>query len=188
MGLNVGGNLITRSASVLTINTGSASMTMRSAGGVVRPKQVQFQAYNPAGSQWILLGDGVWTKLPFPSTAVNINSCFDTVNSRFTAPVTGMYFVQASAYLVKNNANNGYYFHPVFGVNGALSGRLVNPSYPNYRIRGYGVSIGTYCDGHITQVYELIAGDYVEYFLYTSGGGNSNYNPAHMRFTGFLLG
>jgi hypothetical protein len=190
MGLNVGGNLITQGivlgSAVLTINTG-VTMTMLSTGGVVRPNQIQFQAKgNPSGA--VTFADGVWTKMPFPNAVTNVNSCYSAANARFTAPVGGRYFFQASSYLLKNGANNAYYWHPIFAVNGSLSGRVVNTAYPNYRLRGYGVPGASYLDSHITQLYELVAGDYVEHHVYCTGAGQSVYTPEYMRFTGFLLG
>jgi hypothetical protein len=187
MALDIGGNLITSNTSVLTVNTG-VSMTMLTTGGVVRPKQIQFQAIGNQGTAWVNFTDATWNKLPFPTTLVNINSCFDTTNSRFTAPVTGWYFLQASAYIVKNAASDAYYFHPIFAVNGNLNGRI-NTSYPNYRIRGYGIPFGCYHDTQITQVYELTAGDYVEHYTYVSAMASSGqYHSPYQRFTGFLLG
>jgi hypothetical protein len=187
MGLDIGGNTITQASSVLTINTG-ASMRMLSAGSVVRPNQIQFQAYGNQVTAWVNFTDAAWNKLPFPNVFVNINACYDAANSRFTAPVNGLYFFQASAYIVKNSGSDGYYFHPIFAVNGSLSGRVVNTTYPNYRIRGYGIPFGAYFDTQITQVFELIAGDYVEHYSYATAAGSGQYHTPYQRFTGFLLG
>lgn len=186
MGLDVGGTQITQASSVLTINTG-ASMTMRSTGPVLRPQQTQFIAIGTG--EWVYI-EG-WYKMPFQTAPVNVNSCYSTANARFTAPVNGWYFFEAHSYLLKDNANNGYYFHPVFAVNGGISTATVSGS-PNYRLRGYGEPIATYCSGGIYQTYALVAGDYVEHHIYASGGWNGStgnrYYGSHNRFTGFLLG
>lgn len=188
MGLNIGGNLITQASSVLTLNTGSGDMRLISTGAVRRPTQVQFQATGNTAAAWVDLANG-WNVVSFPMAPVNVNACFNTTNSRFTAPVDGMYFFQASCYLVKDGANAGYYWHPVFGVNGTYSpSHNVNPGIPNYRLRGHGMGIATYEDSHITQVYQLYAGDYVEHYIYSTGSPLNRHHVPYQRFTGFLLG
>jgi len=186
MGIDIGGNTITQAASALTINTG-VSMTMLSTGGVLRPKQPQFIAAGTGAWGYI---EG-WYVMPFNNVLLNVGACYDG-NSRFTAPVTGWYFFQVCTYLLKDHANDGYYFHPVFAVNGDIGGRAVNPACAQYRIRSYGENIATYTDGQITQAYALVAGDYVEHKLYSSGGWNGSTGNRHYgsqsRFTGFLLG
>jgi hypothetical protein len=184
MGLDIGGNQITQNGSVLTINTG-ASMALLSAGGVRRPNQPQFIA-NGSGGAWVYITpDGQWNKMPFAGVSLNIGNCF--ANSRFTAPVAGRYFFQCSHYLLKDGANDGYYYHPVFAVNGDIAGRTGN-TYPKYRIGGHGMPISTYCNGDIRQVYDLVAGDYVEGYLFSTGAGGNRRFPDYSRFTGFLLG
>jgi C1q domain len=188
MGLDVGGNLITQAGSVLTVNTG-VSMTMNSAGGVLRPNQIQFQAVGNPGGTWTNFTQGAWNVIPFSTVITNVNSCYNPATSRFTAPVNGEYFFQACCgHLLKDGASDSYYWHPVFAVNGALGGRAVNTAYPYYRIRGYGCPIAAYFDSHITQVYDLLAGDYVEHQVYSNGSPTNRYYTPYTRFTGFLLG
>ena len=187
MGLDIGGNLITQASSVLTINTG-ASMRMLSAGSVVRPSHPLFIAVGSTAAAWVNFTQGAWNVVPFGTTLVNANSCYNTTTSRFTAPVTGMYFFQVSIYMYKDGVSDGYYWHPVFAVNGSLGGRTVNTAYPDYRLRGHGIPIATYQDSHITQVYELVAGDYVEHQVYSTGTPTNRYYPPYERFTGFMLG
>lgn len=194
MGLDIGGNQITQASSVLTVNTG-ASMKILSAGGVVRPQQIQFTAVGNPALGWVYLAppESSWNKMPFTTATINVNGCYNTSLSRFTAPVSGWYFFQAgNGHLLKDLVSDGYYFHPMFWVNGSASGGVVNTAYGNYRLRGYGQNIATYNIGHITQLYALNAGDYVEYYLYSNGGwnganGNRYYVP-YGRFTGLLLG
>jgi hypothetical protein len=186
MGIDIGGNTITQASAVLTINTG-ASMRMLSAGGVSRPQHPQFIAIGTG--DWVYITpDGQWNKMPFGNASVNVGSCYSAALSRFTAPVTGSYFFQASAFLLKDGANPGYYWHPSFYVNGLISGGIVNTAYGNYRLRGYGQTIATYCDSDIRQIYQLAAGDYVEHWFYSTGAGGNRYLGTQSRFTGFLLG
>jgi C1q domain len=187
MGIDIGGNQITQASSVLTINTG-ASMRMLSAGGVSRPQHPQFIAIG-TGTDWVYITpDGQWNKMPFANVTVNVGSCYSGALSRFTAPVAGSYFFQASVYLLKDGANAGYYWHPLFYVNGLPGGGTVNTASANYRLRGYGQNTATYSDSDIRQVYQLAAGDYVEHYLYSTGAGGNRYYGPQSRFTGFLLG
>jgi hypothetical protein len=185
MGLNIGGNTITQASSVLTVSAGAA-MQMRSAGAVVRPNQCQFQAIGNQAITWVDFPVSTWNKMPFVTALLNINACYSTATSRFTAPVAGMYLFQASCWILKDGANDGYYFHPIFGVNGQIAGGTAAGQI-NYRIRGYGIPFASYSDSQITQVYSLAAGDFVEHYIYTSPGP-SRYHAPYQRFTGFLLG
>ena len=58
----------------------------------------------------------------FATVQVNTNACYSAALSRFTAPVAGSYFFQASCYFLKDGANDGYYLHPMFWINGSASG------------------------------------------------------------------
>jgi hypothetical protein len=187
MGLDIGSNLITQASSVLTVDTG-VPMRLLSTGPVARPNQCQFLAIGNQATTWVNFTQGTWNVMPFPTTEVNINTCFNTTTSRFTAPVTGMYFFQVCCWILKDGANDGYYWHPCFAVNGDLGGRAVNTAYPNYRIRGYGWPGATYETTGITEVYSLTVGDYVEHQVYSTGAPTNRYHSPYQRFTGFLLG
>jgi hypothetical protein len=191
MGLDIGGNTITQASGVLTLDTGPV-VNILSAGSVVKPSQPLFAASGAAA--WVYWStEAQWNK-PVLNTSiwVNAGNCYSGANTRFTAPVTGTYFVQCCLYMLKDLASNAYYFHPAFAVNGSLGGRLVNTSYPNYRLRGHGQPIATYCWGHMQEVYDLLAGDYIEPLYYSTGGWNgtngNRYYGANSRFSGFLMG
>lgn len=191
MGLDIGGHTITQASSILTINTGVTASQILSAGGVTRPVQPLFSATGSAA--WVYWStENQWNKPTLPTAIVNYNSCYSTTLYRFTAPVAGRYFFQSSLHLLKDLANNGYYFHPTFAVNGSLYIRNVNTSYVNYRLRGHGQPIAMYCWGQQAAAYDLLAGDYVEPMYYSTGGWNgtngNRYYPGYSRFTGFLMG
>lgn len=190
MALDIGNNAITQGVSGLVITTTAASMTLNPNGIILRPGHTVFQAIGAQTGTWVYWTTDGWQKVPFATANPNVGSCFSVVNSRFTAPVTGRYFFQASAYLMKDHANNGYYFHPNFWVNG---GQATNgATSASLRLRGYGIAANTYLDSQTTQVIALNAGDYVEHYCYSAGGWNgtngNRYYPNYTRFTGFLLG
>ena len=187
MGIDIGGNTITRASAVLTINTG-VPMRLLSTGPVVRPSQTLFIVKGTSGG-WVDLGNG-WQKITtFTATPiVNAGGCYNAGLSRFTAPVDGNYFFQVTgSHFLKDGASVGYYWHPVFGVNGSTAGRSIS-GHTSHRLRGHGVSIATYEDGSIHQIYPLIAGDYVEYWLYSNGSPLNRHYPPYQQWSGFLLG
>jgi C1q domain len=186
MGIDIGGNTITQASAVLTVNTG-VPMRLLSAGTVVRPSQTLFIARG-ASAGWVDLANA-WQKITtFTSPIVNVANCYDAGLSRFTAPVDGNYYFQVTAsHFLKDGANNGYYWHPCFGVNGSTAGRSLSGA-TSHRLRGYGVAIAGYEDGSIQQIYPLIAGDYVESWLYSNGSPLNRHYPPYQQWSGFLLG
>jgi hypothetical protein len=187
MGLDIGGNTITQASSVLTINTGKP-MRLLSSGPVMRPNQCQFIAEGTGGA-WVNLSNG-WTGLNncFQSASLNVNGCYNTTLSRFTAPVAGMYFFQyCGAHYLKDGANLSYYWHPVFAVNSSQATATASGNI-NYRLRGHGVSIATYDDGSISQIYKLSLGDYVEIWVFSNGSPLNRIYPPYQKWYGILLG
>lgn len=184
MGLDIGGNTVTQASGTLTINTGVVAAMVSSAGAVRRPNTAVFSANGPG--DWVYFATG-WNKLTLPNIIINGNGCYSSANARFTAPVDGRYAFQLALYLLKDEAPADRYVHPVFAVNGSASGRVVNTSYPNYRLRGHGWSIAAYLIGCMAENYDLLAGDYVEPYAYSSYATNRYYR-GNSRFTGFLMG
>jgi len=184
MGLDIGGNTFTQASSVLTINTG-VPMRVLSAGSVVRPNQVLF-IVRGASADWVNLANG-WNFLTtFTNIKVNAGGCYS--GSRFTAPVDGMYFLQMTGgHYLKDGASISYYWHPLFGVNGSEAGRTAT-AQANLRLRGHGVSIASYEDGSVTQIYKLFAGDYVQPAVYSNGSPLNRIYPNYQQWSGFLLG
>src|SRR5476651_787751 len=127
-GLDIGGITLSQGSSKLTINPGVA-MSMATGGTISRPGQTMFIAQGNPGIGWTwFTTEQIWNKITFTGTPfVNVGGCFDAVtNSRFTAPYTGSYWFTGSTFLFKDNVSDGYYFHPVFYVNGAGNTRTPN--------------------------------------------------------------
>jgi len=186
--IDISGITISQAASALSINTGANPMSLLATGAVKRPGQTMFVAID-IGTGWVYFADGVWTKIPLKNTgsSPNIGSCFDFVNSRFTAPVTGTYWFAGSTYIYKDNGSVGHYWHPIFYLNGSVNSPLSGA--PMYRLRGHGI-LGTSCefDGQIDAMFELNAGDYVEYWHYATGAGGNRWYNHYSRFAGGLIG
>jgi hypothetical protein len=115
---------------------------------------------------------------------VNIGSCYNTTNYRFTAPWTGFYLFQVSMYCYYPDGGYGYYFHPFFTVNGSSSAR--RPGGSPYRIRGYGC-YGSYAvDADNCELIYLTAGDYVE--QYNAVGGGMQVYDSYAAWSGVYIG
>jgi hypothetical protein len=186
MSVDIGGATVAIST---TLNMGNASTPVKvtSSGYIQKPSQPCFIAVGTG--DWIYPPDVTWNKLTINSALLNVQSCYNTTLSRFTAPVAGVYFFTGEAYILKDGNSINYYCHPLFYVNG--SNIMFNPSNaPFYRIRGHGQSNGggCYLTGRISQTYRLSVGDYVEYYLYTNSASTMRYYPPQTRFTGVLLG
>lgn len=140
-----------------------------------------FVAGRASDPGWISVADGAFRKVNDYCTDVSINvgSCYNTSTTRFTAPISGAYYLMFSAY-----AYAGNYYHPSFGVNGSTSTR--HGSETKYRIRGHGYVANYQTDSQIEEVVWLQAGDYVEVFWYPSG--TAYHYPNESLFAGVYLG
>lgn len=186
MGIDIGGNKVTQASAVLTVDTG-VPLRMLSAGSVVRPSQTLFIAKGSSAG-WVNFNNAWEAIRTFGTPLVNVAGCYNASLSRFTAPVDGRYFFQMiGSHFLKDGASQGYYWHPVFGVNGSTAGRSLSGA-TSHRLRGHGVAIASYDDGSIHQIYPLLAGDYVEYWCFSNGSPLNRYHSPYTQWSGFLLG
>ena len=183
MGIDVNGNQIVQGGGLLTINTGVVT-EISSGGAVARPNNALFTATGPG--TWQYPTEAAWSKLAAFTTAVIGSNCYNAATCRFTAPVDGRYAFQLTLYFLRDTATPGYYAHPSFAVNGGVGTKTAS-GYPHYRICFHGYSVGTYDKGNIGINYDLVAGDYVEAYVYATTG-SIRYYPANSRFSGFMLG
>lgn len=142
-----------------------------------------FQAYSATDPGWVTLTAGAWSKINnyFAATIFNRGSHYNTSTTRFTAPISGQYLFIGSLY-----CNRADYFHPEFTVNGDVS--LRRGAAWKARIRGHGNAANYEVDGHISEIINLVAGDYVEYYMYASGSPNTTFYPRHGMFSGAFVG
>lgn len=112
-------------------------------------------------------------------TVYNKGSGYSTVNTRFTAPITGPYMMIYTAYTYSDG-----YTHPMFYINGGVTGggRLNGI----YRIRSYGMVANYNQDHQISEILYLTAGDYVEPYSYSYG--NCYHWPRYGLFQGVFVG
>jgi len=185
MGIDLNGTTLANSSGLVATYGGNQVMKMSANGMLQRYNagQPMFRAGGTSGS-WLAIGTSVWAVVPgITTTDVNVGTCYNTANSVFTAPVTGVYMFAAHAYLLINVA--GGYSHPMFWVNGAAALRRASPAGSQHRIRGHGIAAGYSVDNSICECIPLIANDYVQFYNYC--GNSVSILPAYSRFEGYLL-
>ena len=182
-------------ASILKVNTiqdatnSTTAISVDTAGRVTTPAKPTFLARKTSSDQQLFTSGGTNTKITFSQVDVNNGSHYDSTNSRFTAPVSGLYYFHVNLRLGtvgstrvftcgprKNGSDIGY--TRVFGVGGSLdfdSG--AGSDHP-------------YVSGSI--ILDLVANDYIEIFtgdeitFNTSLQIQSGIGSSH--FIGYLLG
>jgi len=143
---------------------GSGSLRINSSGHVRMPYQPAFFVSNENGTGVAAVG-----KQTFNIVAINNGSHWSAANNRFTAPVSGLYFI---TYSMLNTASN--------------------PFYIGIRKNGTTLAVGYYPRGYVALQYvtntasgyiSLIAGDYIE--MWVEVGASHTY---HCFFSGHLVG
>lgn len=139
-----------------------------------------FVAGSATDPGWINPGAN-WQKLNnyCTTTSYNRGDHYSTVNTRFTAPVTGPYMFIFSTYMKTTS-----YTHPGFYVNGTATG--AGRLNFTYRMRGYGMASDYEQDAQVSEVLYLTAGDYVEAYWFSSG--TSQHYPRYSFFMGAYVG
>jgi hypothetical protein len=159
-------------------------LQITAAGAVRKPGNPFFIAGN-TNQAWETCAGAAWYELSFNKADIG-TAWFNTSTSRFTAPVTGLYFFTASLYSYSSGGTAGYQHFDV-GVNGNQvggGGRYGG----SYQILGFGSGEGTYNTSHyVARILRLNAGDYVSVWNYCSSGGQNLRYGAHYYFAGILL-
>ena len=172
-------------ASILNVDkiraTGSTTdgLTIDSSGRVLTPGRPAFRAEKRASNQTY---SGGQPKVTFEHEAFDIGSNYDTSNSRFVAPVSGVYFFQSILRFV-GDANTLDYGKVMLFINGSINSDLfqfnVRADYMN--------------NSHINGscLVQLNANDYAEINVEMSGTNpviHAHSGGARTYFTGFLVG
>ena len=115
--------------------------------------------------------------VPFETVLHNVGNHYSNSTYRFTAPVTGRYYLSYSVRV--NHGTSGHIIHPVFFINGN-SDTTSRTIYKND-------TSAQYMPATFSYVRQLNANDYVTVNMASSSGGGNMQN-AQCSFTGHLLG
>ena len=192
MPINVNGITINGGSTILVTDDSSNRLYEQSAVGIVNmPRNSAATTLLPLfnvgmnNSGWTNLGGVVqWTTGASGSGYTNIGNCFNTNNGRFTAPWTGLYLFKHHIYSYGPNSTIGWYYHPLYLVNG--SSTLRRPGGTPYRMRNYGMPANYGYDSDCCELISLVAGDYVE--VYTPRNGTMQGYGPYSAFAGAYIG
>ena len=158
---------------------GNNALVIDSSGRVTQPAKPAFRAEKRASNQTY---SGGQPKVTFEHETFDIGSNYDTSNSRFVAPVSGVYFFQSILRFVGDN-NTLDYGKVMLFINGSINSDLfqfnVRADYMN--------------NSHINGscLVQLNANDYAEINVEMSGNNpviHAHSGGARTYFTGFLVG
>lgn len=155
------------------------AMTIDSAGRVLQPAKPAFRAEKRASNQTY---SGGQPKITFEHETFDIGGNYDTSNSRFTAPVSGVYFFQSTLRFVAD-ANTLDYAKVMLFINGSINSDLFQ----------FNVRTDYMQNSHINGscLVQLTANDYAEINVEMSGNNpviHAHSGGARTYFTGFLVG
>lgn len=140
--------------------------------GIVKaPNNPSFSAAGNYGA----LDTAAGALIPFPTQLANKGNCYNTSNSRFTAPVAGTYSLSFSVYRY-----SGYASQPTFRINGTQWNTGSDVVIAVAANATGDATIG------MTMVVPLAAGDYVDICQRT--GFTGRYYGGHSFFSGHLIG
>lgn len=155
----------------LKVNGSDTAIYMDQSGRVTMPYQPTFFAYGATNTNN--------TVCVYPSTTVNKGSCYNTSNGRFTAPISGTYYIVWGN--LSSNANDVYRFY--LRKNGA-QGNVGNGDV-HCRL-DTGASGSEYIQGSRSYMLNLVAGDYLDIYLTIDSGNAPHSGSDYHWFSGWL--
>ena len=169
-------------AGITTASTSGTAMSIDSSNRILTPARPAFHAYAASGS-WTVFSNGSWTKIVLPAAVLNTGTYYDTTNSKFVAPIAGVYHFYYKVYgRVQSGAAASTYWQSRFQKN-------------NNGITGYGALIMGYnynTSGDETATYSmtisLAANDEITVHAVAGGSSNGEYFPTACEFGGHLIG
>jgi hypothetical protein len=163
--------------------SGTGRLRITAEGRTTTPYQPHFTAVGHTG--WVNLAPGDKVEFQDLSSNANLNNSnrsggYNTTNSRFTAPVDGLYRFTVHMYFNSTNAGN------ICSILPRVNGAQVNPGdvYFFFSVGGFSGDISA---NGSTCLY-LSADDYVEVYKRDNNTGTNSYYSQHCWFQGQLVG
>lgn len=181
--ISYGANTSTQGAmAFLTSNSNATTVnqvaTITSGGQLTLANQPAFRASFSTSTDTTFT---INTKLPFNSLVFDRNSNYSTANSRFTAPVTGVYLFFAAVYGTSSGGAS------TMGLRLYRNGSDIGNTVSDINIGNSGGQIGISTIA-LQQLVQLTAGDYVEIFCTAYNGSTFRVFTGTSTFAGYLLG
>ena len=164
----------------------TSAMSIDASGRILTPARPAFSVRGSVGS-WVSVADGQEITIVLNTADINVGSYFNTSTYKFTAPIAGLYQVQAMTY-VRNNggtqSDSGSYGYTRIRKSNSAGGDATTLS----SIHGY-VNSGDNDQTHpIHGVVNMAVNDTLSLHLSSEGGGTSEYYGVYCSMSGFLIG
>ena len=163
---------------------GNSALTIDNSGHVLTPERPAFSVKRVDTA-----AAGATGQIQFNTVDTNINSCWDTTNYRFEAPVAGIYHFSFTGLAAGDTGGGALAANNSF--NGIIEKSTDSGSNWSHLCSAYAyyVSTNSYPNVSMSGAFTLNSGDYVRVnveslYLY-SNVESLNYNPT---FSGFLVG
>lgn len=172
------------STNALSLYANNATrMTIDSSGRVTMPNQPAFHAYGNSGS-WTVFSNGSWTQIAMNAAAFNTGTHYDTTNSKFVAPIAGVYHFYYKIYgRVQSGGGTSTYWQSRFHKNNSgITGY-------NSQIMAYQYTVGGVDEvTNYSMTIQLAANDEITVHAQAAGSSNGEYYPLGCEFGGHLVG
>ena len=178
--------LITTTAQIGTIKDAggnNTAMTIDSTGRVLSPARPAFHAYG-TGS-WTIFSNGAWTQIVMNATpSLNIGGHNDSTNSKFVAPVAGVYHFYYKVYgRVQSGGADSTYWQARFQKNGSgITGYSTMIMAYYYNVGGRDETATD------SMTIQLAANDEIQVHAQSAGAQNGEFYGPNCHFGGHLLG
>lgn len=155
-------------------------MRIDSNGYVTLPNQPSFSV--KGSSTWHSVSSGQWGTFNLGTASHNVGSIYDTTNKRFTAPVAGVYQVNANMYSASadSNADTDEYCAMQLKLNGSNLSETWSIDHYFHRADQDNTRSGSW-------LIKMAVNDYIDLSFYASGR-TWKYYGAHSSFSAHLLG
>jgi hypothetical protein len=156
----------------------SEKMRIDGSGRVTTPSQPAFLAHGNSGAYYSISTLGGGSYISFANAVTNIGNCFNPSNSRFSAPVAGMYHFDVAVYTRTGSASEDIY--PRWRVNNSSNKGYI------YWWNTTGAEIHHTITDSIN-IY-LNAGDDIGVTINGNANSDIHLGFQESRFSGYLLG